>query len=136
MAAHGRPLGRYGVAVASTSFRAALLLMAAGCTASVGSIGAVLGRDNESQALYVRDVPGGLAAERAGLIPGDEIVMIDGVYVRDLSSPQLRDRLRGAVGSAVELTVVRGSDVRRVRVVRSELKANEGIKPKEEQVVP
>ncbi|WP_437481388.1 PDZ domain-containing protein [Sorangium sp. So ce1014] len=122
--------------MASRSWSAALLLMAAGCTASVGSIGAVLGRDNESQALYVRDVPRGLAAERAGLIPGDELVMIDGVYVRDLSSAQLRDRLRGAVGSAVEITVVRGSDVRRVRVVRSELKAHEGLKPREEQIVP
>ncbi|WP_437598112.1 PDZ domain-containing protein [Sorangium sp. So ce590] len=122
--------------MASRSWSAALLLMAAGCTASVGSIGAVLGRDNESQALYVRDVPRGLAAERAGLIPGDELVMVDGVYVRDLSSAQLRDRLRGAVGSAVELTVVRGGDVRRVRVVRSELKAHEGLKPREEQIVP
>ncbi|WP_437277023.1 PDZ domain-containing protein [Sorangium sp. So ce375] len=120
----------------SRSWSAALLLVAAGCTASVGSIGAVLGRDNESQALYVRDVPQGLAAERAGLIPGDEIMMIDGVYVRDLSSAAVRDRLRGAVGSAVELTVVRGGDVRRVRVVRTELRAHEGIKPREEQILP
>ncbi|KYF83387.1 hypothetical protein BE20_26070 [Sorangium cellulosum] len=134
--AHGAPLGRYGVPVASRSFGAALLLMAAGCAAGVGSIGAVLGRDNESQALYVRDVPSGLAAERAGLIPGDEILMIDGVYVRDLSSAEVRERLRGAVGSAVELTVVRGGDVRRVRVVRSELRAHEGIKPREEPIVP
>ncbi|WP_437658158.1 PDZ domain-containing protein [Sorangium sp. So ce1182] len=122
--------------MASRSWSAALLLMAAGCSASVGSIGAVLGRDNESETLYVRDVPEGLAAERAGLIPGDEIVMIDGVYVRDLTSTQVRERLRGPPGSAVELTVVRGSDVRRVRVVRGALKPHEGIKPREEQIVP
>ncbi len=122
--------------MARRSSSAALLLLAAGCGASAGSIGAVLGRDNESQALYVRDVPRGLAAEQAGLSPGDEILMIDGVYVRDLSSTQIRDRLRGAVGSTVELTVVRGRDVRRVRVVRSELQANEGVKPREEKIVP
>ncbi|WP_437913084.1 PDZ domain-containing protein [Sorangium sp. So ce302] len=122
--------------MANRSWSAALLLVAAGCTASVGSIGAVLGRDNESLALYVRDVPPGLAAERAGLTPGDEIMMIDGVYVRDLSSAAVRDRLRGAVGSAVELTVVRGRDVRRVRVVRTELRAHEGLKPREEQILP
>ncbi|WP_437956439.1 PDZ domain-containing protein [Sorangium sp. So ce119] len=122
--------------MASTSWSAALLLIAAGCSASVGSIGAVLGRDNESEALYVRDVPPGLAAERAGLIPGDEVLMIDGVYVRDLSSAEVRDRLRGDVGSAVELTVVRGRDVRRVRVVRGALKALEGIKPREERILP
>lgn len=84
----------------------------------------------------MRDVPPGLAAERAGLIPGDEIMMIDGVYVRDLSSAEVRDRLRGAVGSAVELTVVRGRDVRRVRIVRTELRAHEGLKPREEQILP
>ncbi|WP_438015894.1 PDZ domain-containing protein [Sorangium sp. So ce315] len=122
--------------MASWSWSAALLLMAAGCSASVGSIGAVLGRDNESEALHVRDVPPGLAAERAGLIPGDEILMIDGVYVRDLSSAEVRDRLRGPVGSTVELTVVRGSDVRRVRVVRGALREQEGIKPREERIVP
>ncbi|WP_437875700.1 PDZ domain-containing protein [Sorangium sp. So ce513] len=122
--------------MASWSWGAALLLMAAGCSASVGSIGAVLGRDNESEALHVRDVPPGLAAERAGLLPGDEILMIDGVYVRDLTSTELRDRLRGPVGSAVELTVVRGGDVRRVRVVRGALRELEGIKPREERIVP
>lgn len=122
--------------MASRSWCAALLLTVAGCSASVGSIGAVLGRDNESQALYVRETPRGLAAERAGLVPGDEIVMIDGVYVRDLSAAEIRDRLRGAVGSAVELTVVRGSEVLRVRVQRSELRAQEGIKPREEQLEP
>ena len=62
--------------------------------------------------------------------------MIDGVYVRDLTSTQVRERLRGPPGSAVELTVVRGRDVRRVRVVRSALKPHEGIKPREEQIVP
>ncbi|MGK4001922.1 PDZ domain-containing protein [Sorangium sp. So ce1036] len=122
--------------MASRSWSAALLLMAAGCSPSVGSIGAVLARDNASQALYVRDAPRGLAAERSGLIPGDEIVMIDGVHVRDLPSAQVRDRLRGAVGSAVELTVVRGGQVRRVRVVRGELQAHEEIKPGEEQIPP
>ncbi|MGK3999765.1 PDZ domain-containing protein [Sorangium sp. So ce1024] len=122
--------------MASWSWGAALLLMAAGCSASVGSIGAVLGRDNESEALHVRDVPPGLAAERAGLLPGDEILMIDGVYVRDLTSTELRDRLRGPVGSAVELTIVRGGDVRRVRVVRGALRELEGIKPREERIVP
>lgn len=110
--------------------------MVAGCGARVGSIGAVLGRDNASQALHVREVPPGLPAERSGLRPGDEIVMIDGVYVRDLPSAQVRERLRGAAGSAVELTVVRGGEVRRVRVVRGELRAHEGIKPREAQRVP
>jgi C-terminal processing protease CtpA/Prc len=128
----------YRAAVVNDSWSAALLLVAAaGCSASSsGSIGAVLGRDNETQALYVRDVPPDLAAAHAGLLPGDEIVMVDGVYVRDLSSKEVRHRLRGDVGSTVELTVIRGRDVLRVRVMRAELRAHDIVKPKEEKIVP
>ncbi|MFT3774886.1 MAG: PDZ domain-containing protein [Minicystis sp.] len=70
---------------------AILGLLAAGCGASgPGSIGAVLGRDNETRALHVREVPEGLGAERAGLQPGDEIVMIEGAYVKILAADVIR----------------------------------------------
>jgi carboxyl-terminal processing protease len=116
---------------------AAALLAASACGgAAVGSIGAVLGRDNETRALYVRDVPLGMAADRAGLVPGDEILMIDGIYVRDLTEKDIRARLRGEIGSAVELTVVRGNDVRNVRVTRGELRQREEIAPREERIEP
>lgn len=96
----------------------------------------MLGRDNETHGLYVRDVPEGLAADLAGLIPGDEIVMIDGVYVRDLDKKAITQRLRGDVGSFVELTVLRANEVRRMRVQRTPLRGPEDVKPKEERVEP
>ena len=73
-----------------------------------GSVGAVFGRDNDTRSLYVREVPPGLAAAGAGLLPGDQIVMIEGFYVRDLDAKAIRDKLRGEVGSTVALTVLRG----------------------------
>src|SRR4051812_4511618 len=80
-----------------------------GCaTERPGSIGAHLSRDNETGALYVRDLFPGLAGERAGLLPGDEIIMIDGHYVRELNAPRVREMLRGEIGTAVRLTIVRG----------------------------
>jgi len=95
-----------------------------------GSIGAHLSRDNETGALYVRDLFPGLAGERAGLLPGDEIIMIDGYYVRELDAPRVREMLRGQVGTAVRLTVVRGGLVVRVRVTRSELREAQEEQPK------
>lgn len=104
--------------------------LACGGSAEVGSIGAILGREEESRAVYVRDVPD--ADTESPLLAGDEIVMVDGVYVRDLSTSELRKRLRGAPGSRVKLTVLRGSDVVRLEVVRTALK--EVVGAREEKV--
>ncbi len=114
-----------------------LWLSLAGCggASSVGSIGAVLGRDNDDQAVYVRDVPDGLAAAEAGLQAGDEIVMLDGVYVRTLSAADLRAKLRGDIGSKLAVTVVRGDQVIRVELRRTPLSgAPLKPKPKEEKI--
>lgn len=107
----------------------------AGCAQTTGSIGAVLGRDDETRALHVRDVPEGLAAEKAGLVPGDEIIMIDGVYVRELPVRELKRLLRGDVGSTVELTIVRGREVLRVRLARTPFRELE-VRAREERLAP
>src|SRR5207247_2146805 len=100
-----------------------LLLLPTACATgtSAGSMGAVFARDNETRALYVREVPEGLAAAAAGLEPGDQVVMIDGLYVGDLSGKEVRARLRGDVGTTVSLTVLRGNDVHHVRFTRGKL---------------
>lgn len=116
-ASSGRRVGSIAVALG------ALAASAAGCGgATQGSIGAVLGRDEATRAVHVREVPEGLAAHQAGLLPGDEIVMIDGHYVRDLDARRLRELLRGEPGTRVDLTVVRGEAVHRIRVTRSSLR--------------
>ena len=113
-----------------------LLAQGGGCGgAAIGSVGAVLSRHKESHALTVRDTPSGLAADRAGLEPNDEIIMIEGHYVRDLTMNEVTSRLRGEVGSWVELTILRIKaadddrephvDVRRIRVQRTAITPRE-----------
>jgi carboxyl-terminal processing protease len=118
--------------------RLPLLLVLAGLGAcgggGAGSVGAVLGRDNESRAVHVREVPEGLGAERAGLLAGDEIVMIDGVYVKDLGADALRARLRGEAGTTVSLTVLRGGEVRHLEVKRGPLRERRAPPPREERI--
>ncbi len=94
-------------------------------------MGAVFGRDNDTRALYVREVPKGLAAAGAGLLPGDQVVMIEGLYVRDLDAKSIREKLRGDVGSTVALTILRGQEVIHVRVARGALRDHDAISPKE-----
>lgn len=100
-----------------------------------GSVGAVFGRDNETRALIVRDAPSSTTGGRAGLLPGDQVLMIDGHYVNDLDAKDVRARLRGDVGSTVRLTVVRnGDEVLHLRVTRRELGERRPPTPREERI--
>lgn len=95
----------------------ALTLCGAGCAPERGTIGAMLGRQTDGR-LFVRDVPRGLAADRAGVKPGDEVLLIDGRDVRQLDERGVHRALAGEVDEPVKLTLQRGMNVLRVTVKR------------------
>ena len=95
------------------------LVVLAGCGASRGTIGAVLAKDDDGR-LFVRDVPPGLAAQQAGLEPGDEILLIDGRDARALGARGVHEALSGTVGEPVKLTLVRKGEIVRVTLRRTE----------------
>jgi carboxyl-terminal processing protease len=97
---------------------AVALLLASACAGQKGTIGAVLAQD-KNQHLFVREVPDGLAADRAGLEVGDEILLIDGHDARAMSPAAVHDALSGEVGEPVKLTLIRGGNVVRVTVKRT-----------------
>ena len=107
------------VLVAACSLFALFAL--ADCAAQKGTIGAVLGQD-QNQRLFVREVPDGLAADRAGLEVGDEILTIDGHDARAMSPAGVHDALSGDVGEPVRLTVIRRGEVVRVTLKRTPAK--------------
>lgn len=90
----------------------------AGCAPDRGTIGAVLAQTPD-QRLVLRDVPPALAAGRAGLQPGDEILLIDGRDVRELDERGVHRALSGSVGDPVKLTLLRQGRVVRVTVRRT-----------------
>ncbi|SIQ34329.1 carboxyl-terminal processing protease [Alkalispirochaeta americana] len=53
----------------------------------------------------------GTPADRAGLEAGDRIKAIEGESTADLAVDEVVDRLRGAPGSSVEVTILRGRDL-------------------------
>jgi carboxyl-terminal processing protease len=93
-------------------------LIATSCAGQRGTIGAVLAQDQD-QRLFVREIPDGLAADRAGLEIGDEILTIDGHDARAMSVAAVHQALWGEVGEPVKLTLVRRGEVVRVTLKRT-----------------
>ncbi len=60
----------------------------------------------------------GSPALRAGLLPGDEIVEVDGVDVRGMPLQKVSDRLRGPLDEKVQVGLRRGEDERLTVAVR------------------
>lgn len=96
----------------------ALAALLGACGAERGTIGALLAQTPE-QRLVLREVPPNLAAGRAGLQPGDELLLIDGRDVRELDERGVHLALAGNVGDPVKLTLLREGRVVRVTLRRT-----------------
>ncbi len=66
----------------------------------------------------MRDTPPGLPAAQAGIVPGDEILFIEGRDVRAMSPDAIHLALEGAVGSTVQLTVLHQGKIERITLKR------------------
>ncbi|MBT8453948.1 MAG: PDZ domain-containing protein [Deltaproteobacteria bacterium] len=82
-----------------------------------GGIHAKLGY-SEGGGLRVVEAPAGGAADLAGIRTDDVIIAIDGESVRVLDYEEIVERLRGRVGSTVQLDVFRKGQVSTVVVMR------------------
>jgi carboxyl-terminal processing protease len=102
------------------------LVALVGCSPDRGTIGAVLAQTGD-QRLVLREVPETLAAGRAGLQPGDELLLIDGRDVRELDPRGVHRVLGGDVGEPVKLTLLREGRVIRVTLRRTP--ARSGTRP-------
>jgi S1-C subfamily serine protease len=98
----------------------ATLSLVVSCFSGKGTIGAVISQDADSGRLFLREVPPKLAAARAELKPGDEILLIDGLDVRRMDAQQINAALSGEVDSPVKLTIIREEQVLRVTLERTE----------------
>ena len=100
---------------------AAPLVLVASCASRPGSIGAVLAQAHTDGRVTIRETPPGYPAARAGVTPGDEVLLIDGRDVRGMSPQAIHQALEGDVGSTVQLTLLRRGKVERVAMKRAPL---------------
>ncbi|MGB5812961.1 MAG: PDZ domain-containing protein [Polyangiales bacterium] len=73
---------------------------------------------SEGGGLRVVDAPAGGAADLSGIQADDIILSIDGESLRSMPYADIVDRLRGPIGSSVELDVFRDAEVLTLVVVR------------------
>jgi len=112
-------MGRHCRTVATLVLGCALL---AGCGGGgrgqpTGGIHAKLAY-SEGGGLRVVEVPAGGGADLAGIRANDIIIGINGTSVRELDYETIVERLRGPVGSTVQLDVFREGEVNTVVVMR------------------
>jgi C-terminal processing protease CtpA/Prc len=89
------------------------LLALAACAPTRGTIGALIARDDGGR-VVLREVPPELAAARAGVAPGDELLLVEGRDARAMSDAELRRALQGEPGEERRLTLLRRDEVVRV----------------------
>ena len=76
-------------------------------TRSTRTIGVYVQPDYKSHTVTVIETIANSAAEKAGILSGDLIVKVDGVAATDTDLNVFMDLLRGEIGSAVSITVLR-----------------------------
>jgi carboxyl-terminal processing protease len=64
----------------------------------------------------------GSPAEQAGLLPGDEIVAVDGVRVNEAGDDAVLSKIKGLRGTAVLITILREGTEEDVRVLRDRVR--------------
>lgn len=85
-----------------------------------GGIGVVIGSDGEAHT-YVLSVFPGSTAEAAGLLPGDEILMVDDAPVSAADLESTAKKIRGLSGTEVTLSVLHDETEKNITVSRSDV---------------
>ena len=86
-----------------------------------GGIGILLEYNNQDQTVLINNVYENSPAEEAGIKRGDYIYAVDGYKVSEVGIENAVNRIRGQIGTSVEITVKRGDELITMSVMRAEV---------------
>ena len=67
----------------------------------------IMGKDPEDENLTIFDTIDDSPAQKAGILPGDRIVEVNGEKLRGLTSDEIIEKIKGKVGTKVKLKIIR-----------------------------
>jgi hypothetical protein len=94
-------------------------------------IGITIVRDYTAETIQISEVQPNSPAEMAGIMVGDYMIAVDGVSIQEIGLKNVGYRIKGEVGTSVNLTLLRGEEEITVTVTRKEI---EEISQKNEQL--
>lgn len=95
-------------------------------------VGMQLGMNKEHKVVVIAPIEG-TPAYNAGVHPGDEVMEVDNKPVKGQSLDQVVKQIRGPINTKVEITILRGTEQKKVLLTRAEIPiravANEVVLP-------
>lgn len=95
-------------------------------------VGMQLGMNKEHKVVVIAPIES-TPAYNAGIHPGDEITEVDNKSVKGQSLDQVVKQIRGPIATKVEITILRGTETKRINLTRAEIPiravANEATLP-------
>jgi carboxyl-terminal processing protease len=96
-------------------------LMNADLSGEVEGIGAIVGADENTDAIVIVTVLEGAPAEAAGVMSGDVFVAVDGEDVTGWTQLELVGKVRGRAGTDVTITFRRGEELIDITITRARI---------------
>ena len=96
----------------------------ADATGNFVGIGIYMVQDTETNKIMVLAPIKGSPAEKAGILPGDLIVSVDGVTYTAEEMTVASSKIKGEVGTAVKIEVLRGNETLNFELTRENIKVN------------
>ena len=93
-------------------------------TGNFVGIGIYMVQDTETNKIMVLAPIKGSPAEKAGILPGDLIVSVDGVTYTAEEMTVASSKIKGEVGTAVKIEVLRGNETLNFELTRENIKVN------------
>lgn len=93
-------------------------------TGNFVGIGIYMTKDTNANKIMVLSPIKGSPAEKAGILPGDYIISVDGVKYTADDMSVAANKIKGEVGSSVKIEILRNSETKTFEIKRENIKVN------------